>query len=349
LEAIAAHLSDNVLQTTTEKIMSSDKTRKRNFQAGKDSAADGAACPSLAHRINSIRENEASRSKIFKTSDVRFPIDSCTAQGTDMDYHKMKSADLPGNLEEVYQKRTCPGHLSLQKSEEYRENENAPSLNSSSLQEGKKRRKKRGGKRHNRRKKATSQDSPTPTSADNSGLIMFLSENCISGLKPEEQKKQDQNKAPMTNLVLGNNAKRSEPFGENLEGAIEKSCDLRTNSLDNTFENSYELAKSNLDCTNMVRNGLQEQDLACSSNSRNVNYLSPSHLAVEYMKKLKLVFSPGKSLGFPKKKLLILDLNGLLADINEDYHNAHMADAKVRRKLGEISSIITYNYYLTHC
>ena len=102
-----------------------------------------------------------------------------------MDYHKMKSADLPGNLEEVYQN----GHLSLQKSEEYRENENVPSLNSSSLQEGKKRRKKRGGKRHNRRKKATSQDSPAPTSADNSGLMTFLSENCASGLKPEEQRK----------------------------------------------------------------------------------------------------------------------------------------------------------------
>lgn len=316
---MAEHLSENVLQTTTEKIMSSDKTRKRNFQAGnkvlKDSVADDMACSSLVHREHSIRENEASRSKISKRSDVRVLFDSCTAQGTDMGYHVMKSADLPGNLEEVYQKRTCPGHLSLQQSEDYRENENVPSLDSSSLQKGKKRRKKRGGKRHNRRKKATSQDSPAPTTA-------------ISGLKPEEQrKKQDQNKAPMTNSVLVNNAKRSEPFGVNLEGAVENSCELGTNR--------YELAKSNLDCTNMVRNGLQEQDLACSSSGHNVNYVSPSHLAVEYMENLKLVFSPGKSLGFPKKKLLILDLNGLLADINEDYHNAHMADAKVRGKLGE--------------
>jgi hypothetical protein len=58
----------------------------------------------LASREHSIRENEPSRSKIFKRSDVRFPIDSCTAQGTDMNYHKMKSADLPGNLEEVTKK-----------------------------------------------------------------------------------------------------------------------------------------------------------------------------------------------------------------------------------------------------
>lgn len=336
-----------MLQITTEKIMSSDKTRKRNVRAGnkalKVSATDGAAC-SLACREHSIRENEATRSKIFKRSDVRFPIDSCNSQGTDTDYHKMKSANLPGNLEEVYQKKTRPGYHSLQKSEEYRENENVCSLNSSSLQKGKKRRRKRGGKRHNRCKKATSQDSPPPTAADNSGLMTFLSENCTSGLKPEEQrKKQDQNKAPMANLVLVNKANRSEPFGVNLEDAIEKSCELGTNILDSTFENQYELAKSNLVCTNMVRNGLQEQDLACSSNSRD------SHLAVEYMEKLKLVFSPGKSLGFPKKKLLILDLNGLLADINEDYHNAHMADAKVRRKLGEIFSIVTYNYYLAYC
>ena len=105
------------------------------------------------------------------------------------------------------------------------------------------RREKRGRKRHNRCKKATSQDSPAPTAADNSGLMMFLSENCISGLKPEEQrKKQDQKKAPMTNLVLVNNAKRSESLGVNLEGAIEKSCELGTNSLDSTFENRYELS-----------------------------------------------------------------------------------------------------------
>ena len=81
-------------------------------------------------------------------------------------------------------------------------------------------------------KKATSQDSPAPTAADNSGLMTFLSENCTSGLKPEEQrKKQDQKKAPMTNLVLVNNAKKSGPFAVNLEGAIEKSCELGTNSL----------------------------------------------------------------------------------------------------------------------
>uniref|UniRef100_A0A804P7X9 FCP1 homology domain-containing protein n=1 Tax=Zea mays TaxID=4577 RepID=A0A804P7X9_MAIZE len=352
LEAMASRLSDNVLQTMTEKIMRSDKTSKRNFQHGnealKDSVAEGAACSSLARREHSTRENGASRSKILKRSNVKSPVDSCTEQGTDMDYHKMKSADLLGNLEEVYQERTCLGYCSSQKLEEYWENENVSSLNSSSLQAGKKRKKRRGRKKHNRRKKANLQDSPASTAADNSGLVTF-SENCTSALKLEEQrKKQDQNKTSMTNLLLINNAKRSEPFDVNLEGAIEKSCELAKNSFDNTLENRYELAKnsfdntlenryelakSNSDYINMVRNGLQEQDLACLSNSHNVNYLKPSHLAEEYTEKLKHVFSLGKSLRPPKKKLLILDLNGLLVDINEDYHNAHMADAKVRRKL----------------
>ena len=86
-------------------------------------------------------------------------------------------------------------------------------------------------------------------------------------LKPEEQRKNpDKNKTSMTNLVLFNNAKRSEPFGVNLEGTIKKSCILDFNSFDNTFENRYELTKRHLDFTNMVGNDLQEQDLACLSN-----------------------------------------------------------------------------------
>ena len=40
------------------------------------------------------------------------------------------------------------------------------------------------------------------------------------------------------------------------------------------------------------------------------------------------IYSPrGSLVRFQRKKLLILDLNGLLADINQDYHNAHLAHA----------------------
>ncbi|KAL5647395.1 hypothetical protein ACJX0J_041750, partial [Zea mays] len=96
-------------------------------------------------------------------------------------------------------------------------------------------------------------DSPASTAADNSGLVTFLSKKCTSALKPEEQRKKlDQNKTSMTNLLLINNARRSEPFGVNLEGTIEKRCELTYNSFDNNFENRYELEKSNLDSINIL-------------------------------------------------------------------------------------------------
>lgn len=53
-----------------------------------------------------------------------------------------------------------------------------------------------------------------------------------------------------------------------------------------------------------------------------------------YEEKIQNIYSPrGSLVRFQRKKLLILDLNGLLADINQDYHNAHKAHAKVRAKL----------------
>jgi hypothetical protein len=38
-----------------------------------------------------------------------------------------------------------------------------------------------------------------------------------------------------------------------------------------------------------------------------------------------------------KKKLLVLDLNGLLADINQDFHNAHLSHGRCRGKLGKLA------------
>ena len=142
-------------------------------------------------------------------------------------------------------------------------------------------------------------------------------------------------------------AKRSEAYGVNLDSNTEKRCGRGTGNLDSTFEKRCELGKSILDYTDMERNDLQERGILCSSKYHSANYLSPSHLAEAYMEELKLAFSPGRPLGFLKKKLLILDLNGLLADINDDYHNAHMADAKVRGKLGEVSTIVYDCYFAT--
>ncbi|KAJ1293547.1 hypothetical protein BS78_01G076600 [Paspalum vaginatum] len=117
-----------------------------------------------------------------------------------------------------------------------------------------------------------------------------------------------------------------------LGSTFERRCELGRSNLDSAFENGCELGESSLDSTNMKRNGLL-QEVPFRSSNHNAYYLNPYHSAEAYMEKFKHDFFLGRPLWFPKKKLLILDLNGLLADINEDYHNAHMADAKVRRKL----------------
>ncbi|XP_015695065.1 uncharacterized protein LOC102713103 isoform X2 [Oryza brachyantha] len=59
-----------------------------------------------------------------------------------------------------------------------------------------------------------------------------------------------------------------------------------------------------------------------------------SNLGQMHKEKYRDIYSPrGSLIRFQRKKLLILDINGLLADINQDHHNAHMSDAKVRGKL----------------
>ncbi|CAM0876303.1 unnamed protein product [Alopecurus aequalis] len=98
----------------------------------------------------------------------------------------------------------------------------------------------------------------------------------------------------------------------------------------------YGFGRSYFDHSRTERNRLQEKELACLSTYHNINRISPSpsSLPQAYSENLRVSFPRRHSLvGFRKKKLLILDLNGLLADINEDFHNAHMAEAKVRRKL----------------
>jgi hypothetical protein len=57
------------------------------------------------------------------------------------------------------------------------------------------------------------------------------------------------------------------------------------------------------------------------------------------------IYSPrGSLIRFKRKKLLILDLNGLLGDINMDYRNACKAHGKVKNKLGKLSCL--YSLYL---
>uniref|UniRef100_A0A0D3GLF8 Mitochondrial import inner membrane translocase subunit TIM50 n=1 Tax=Oryza barthii TaxID=65489 RepID=A0A0D3GLF8_9ORYZ len=59
-----------------------------------------------------------------------------------------------------------------------------------------------------------------------------------------------------------------------------------------------------------------------------------SNVAQAHKENFRHIYSPrGSLIRFRRKKLLILDINGLLADINQDHHNAHLSHAKVRGKL----------------
>jgi len=71
-----------------------------------------------------------------------------------------------------------------------------------------------------------------------------------------------------------------------------------------------------------------------SSANHGLSCICASCLVQAHEEKIQNIYSPrGSLVRFQRKKLLILDLNGLLADINQDYHNAHLAHAKVRSKL----------------
>ncbi|XP_062193672.1 uncharacterized protein LOC133897116 isoform X2 [Phragmites australis] len=71
-----------------------------------------------------------------------------------------------------------------------------------------------------------------------------------------------------------------------------------------------------------------------SSTDHDLSCICALCLVQAHKEKVRNIYSArGSLIRFQRKKLLILDLNGLLADINQDYHNAHMAHAKVKAKL----------------
>jgi len=78
-----------------------------------------------------------------------------------------------------------------------------------------------------------------------------------------------------------------------------------------------------------------------SSVHHDVSCVCASCLVETHNNNIKNIYSSrGSLVRFHRKKLLILDLNGLLADINQDYRNAHKADAKVKDKLGKLDILI---------
>lgn len=80
-----------------------------------------------------------------------------------------------------------------------------------------------------------------------------------------------------------------------------------------------------------------------SSMAHDLSSVCASCVVDEHNEKIRNVYSPrGSLIRFRRKKLLILDLNGLLADINMDHQNAHMAHAKVKGKLGNLVCLVFY-------
>jgi hypothetical protein len=78
-----------------------------------------------------------------------------------------------------------------------------------------------------------------------------------------------------------------------------------------------------------------------SSANHGLSCICASCLVEAHEEKIRNIYSPrGSLVRFQRKKLLILDLNGLLADINQDYCNAHLAHAKVRTKLGKLDILM---------
>jgi hypothetical protein len=87
---------------------------------------------------------------------------------------------------------------------------------------------------------------------------------------------------------------------------------------------------------------ISSQDSASvdSSMDHDRSCIRASHLGQARKEKFENISSPkGSLIRFHRKKLLILDLNGLLADINMHYRNAHMANGKVKKKLGKLSCL----------
>ena len=87
--------------------------------------------------------------------------------------------------------------------------------------------------------------------------------------------------------------------------------------------------------------GMVAKDSLDSSAHHDVSCVYASCSVEPHKDNIKNIYSPrGSLVRFHRKKLLILDLNGLLADINQDYHNVHKADAKVKDKLGKLDILI---------
>ncbi|CAN6172037.1 unnamed protein product [Urochloa humidicola] len=132
----------------------------------------------------------------------------------------------------------------------------------------------------------------------------------------------DQSDANVAGVLVDNSSKNSSLLQESSAGRKKRNRKRKRGSFNRwqlfSSKNGEMVGKHSLDSST-------HHDLSC---------ICASCLAEARKQKIKNIYSPrGSLVRFRRKKLLILDLNGLLADINQDFHNAHKAHGKVRGKL----------------
>lgn len=134
-----------------------------------------------------------------------------------------------------------------------------------------------------------------------------------------------QSNASVAGILVDKCSENSSLFQESSAGRKRRKKKRKKGSLsrgqDFSSENGGMVGKNSLD----------------SSMHHDVSCICASCLVDARKEKIKNIYSPrGSLVRFQRKKLLILDLNGLLADINQDFHSADKAHAKVRGKLGNL-------------
>ncbi|KAL5198116.1 hypothetical protein ABZP36_001628 [Zizania latifolia] len=204
-----------------------------------------------------------------------------------------------------------------------------------------KRRKRR--ERRKRRKNNTNRSAvqtPLQPSAGEVGLATTTDVDNTPGSECKKSKKRwKKNRTGVTEaplvqrMDLGETASVGMMDGE-VQSAFSEEAIKSSNNVGSSICASEEVAASSVSLTLV-------QDVACNTEAKADCQHAMSdrsdvllNLGHAHKEKIQDIYSPrGSVIRFQRKKLLILDINGLLADINQDHHNAHMSHGKVRGKL----------------
>ncbi|KAG8081301.1 hypothetical protein GUJ93_ZPchr0007g5555 [Zizania palustris] len=158
---------------------------------------------------------------------------------------------------------------------------------------------------------------------------------CKKSKKRQKKNRTGVTEAPLVQRMdLGETASIGMMGGEVQSAFSEEESIKSSNNVGSSICASEEIAASSVSLTLV-------QDIACNTEAKADCQHAMSdksndllNLGHAHKEKIQDIYSPrGSVIRFQRKKLLILDINGLLVDINQDHHNAHMSHGKVRGKL----------------